>query len=179
MDLQIFRAINLGWQSPFCDYVFGLLSFTGLGSFSALVAILLVFRKQTRIYAFSIGLAAFMGGTVLAQSFKSFIPRDRPSNLTFAIVQEQIYKSSFPSGHTATAFAVATAISILALRKERWGIVLMAAIWATGVGLSRIYRGVHWPTDVFGGALAGILGGCLTILIIDAVIKQRTKKVAA
>lgn len=174
MDLNLFRSINLGWHCTFLDYVFTFFSYTGLGSAVAIVAIALVFRKETRIYAFSMGLAAFMGGTVIAQSFKTLIPRDRPSNLSFAIVQEKILHSSFPSGHTATAFAVATAVAILAGRQQKWWLVAAAYVWALGVGLSRIYRGVHWPSDVVGGALGGLLGGCLTILVIDLIVRRKS-----
>lgn len=178
MDLQIFRSINLGWRSPFADGLFGFFSYSGLGAAAAIVAIVLLFKRETRIYAFAIGLAAFMGGTVIAQTLKTLIPRDRPSNLSFAVVQEKILHSSFPSGHTSTAFAVATAIAILATRQQKWWIAIGGYVWAFGVGLSRIYRGVHWPTDVMGGALAGILGGCLTILIIDGIVRQRSSRAA-
>ncbi len=173
MDVQIFRAINLGWRNPACDILFEILSYSGLGAAAALVAILLLFKKETRPFGAAIAISAIMGGTVIAQTMKSRIPRDRPSNLTFAHVQEAIYHSSFPSGHTATAFAIATAISILFMRRKKPGFAVLSFLWAFGVGISRIYRGVHWPTDVFGGAMAGIVGGCLTILIMDAIIKQR------
>lgn len=172
MDVQIFRAINLGWRNPAFDILFEILSYSGLGAAAALVAILLLFKKEARPFGAAIAISAIMGGTVIAQTMKSRIPRDRPSNLTFAHVQEAIYHSSFPSGHTATAFAIATAIAILFMRRKKPGFAVLSFLWALGVGLSRIYRGVHWPTDVFGGALAGIVGGCLTILIMDAIAKQ-------
>lgn len=174
MDVQIFRAINLGWRNPAFDLLFGGLSYSGLGVAAAIVALLLLIKKETRIFGVAIGVSAIMGGTVIAQTMKSKIPRDRPSNLTFAHVQESIYHSSFPSGHTATAFAIATAIAILFVRRGKPAYAVLSYVWALGVGLSRIYRGVHWPTDVFGGALAGIVGGCLTILIIDAIVKRQT-----
>ena len=172
MDLNLFRSINLGWHNHFCDYLFALLTYSGLGAAAAIVALILVCKKGTRLYAFAIGLSAFLGGTMIAQTFKTLIPRERPSNLSFAIVQEPILHSSFPSGHTATAFAIATALAIYALRQGRWGLVALSYLWALGVGISRVYRGVHWPSDVLGGALGGIVGGCLAILILDAIVKQ-------
>lgn len=179
MDLDLFRSINLGWRSTFCDYLFALLSWSGLGSAVAIVAIILLFKKEARIYAFSMALAAIIGGTGIAHTLKGLMPRERPSNLSFAVVQEPIYHSSFPSAHTATAFAVATAISILAIRTGKWWAAILAYAWAIGVGISRIYRGVHWPTDVAGGVCAGIIGGCLAIIVIDLITKLRSKKTPA
>ncbi|MBI1332849.1 MAG: phosphatase PAP2 family protein [Armatimonadetes bacterium] len=178
MDLDLFRSINLGWRNPLCDVFFAALSYSGLGSCVAIVAIVLLLKKEARIYAFSMGLAAILGGTAIAHTFKGLMPRERPSNLPFAVVQEPIYHSSFPSAHTATAFAVATALAILASRQGRWWGVILAYVWAFGVGLSRIYRGVHWPTDVAGGICAGIIGGCLATIIIDLVTKGGPSKKA-
>lgn len=61
--------------------------------------------------------------------------------------------SSFPSGHTAASFAVATVI--LCRTKKRFGIP--AIILATLIALSRLYVGVHYPTDVLGGFVMGLL----------------------
>ena len=61
--------------------------------------------------------------------------------------------ASFPSGHTSTAFSMATSISF---QNKKWYIVLPAYLWATTVGYSRLYLGVHYPSDVFAGALIGV-----------------------
>ena len=60
---------------------------------------------------------------------------------------------SFPSGHTAAAFSLATSLSIIS---PKWYVIAPSAVWACGVGLSRINQGVHYPSDVMTGAAIGI-----------------------
>ena len=62
---------------------------------------------------------------------------------------------SFPSGHTAAAFSLATSLSIT---YPQWYVIAPSAVWACGVGLSRINQGVHYPSDVMTGAAIGV--GC-------------------
>ena len=62
---------------------------------------------------------------------------------------------SFPSGHTAAAFSLATSLSIT---YPKWYVIAPSAVWACGVGLSRINQGVHYPSDVLTGAAVGV--GC-------------------
>lgn len=61
---------------------------------------------------------------------------------------------SFPSDHATAAFAIA--LAVLVLLSRRWGAVLLLA--ATLVAVSRVYAGLHYPGDVLGGAVAGLLG---------------------
>ncbi len=61
---------------------------------------------------------------------------------------------TFPSGHTTDAFAFAT---IAGLVYRKWFIIVPCIIWASLVGYSRMCLGVHFPTDVLGGVLVGVL----------------------
>lgn len=63
--------------------------------------------------------------------------------------------SSFPSNHTAVAFSLATSLS---LTYPKWYVIAPSAAWACGVGIARVNQGLHYPTDVIGGAAIGV--GC-------------------
>jgi undecaprenyl-diphosphatase len=62
------------------------------------------------------------------------------------------YDPSFPSGHTSSAFNTAT---FICLTYPKWYVIAPAALWATSVAYSRMYLGVHYPSDVLAGAVLG------------------------
>ena len=69
--------------------------------------------------------------------------------------------SSFPSGHAAMAFAAAT---VLSYYRPRWAAAFF--LLAVAIGYSRVYNGVHYPLDVLGGAVLGLLIGGLVIALL-------------
>ena len=69
---------------------------------------------------------------------------------------------SFPSGHTAAAFSLATSLSIT---YPKWYVIAPSAIWACGVGLARINQGVHYPSDVLTGAAIGVGCACVNVYV--------------
>ncbi|UKJ05841.1 phosphatase PAP2 family protein [Solitalea lacus] len=89
----------------------------------------------------------------ITYSLKSIVHRNRPYEsypfITPASVQGNY---SFPSGHTSAAFATATSLS---LSYPKWQVIVPVYTWATLVGYSRCYLGVHYPSDVLAGALVG------------------------
>jgi len=66
---------------------------------------------------------------------------------------------SFPSGHTSAAFATATSLS---LSYPKWYVIIPSYLWAGTVGYSRMYLGVHYPSDVLAGAVLGAGSAWLT-----------------
>ena len=102
------------------------------------------------------GIAGFIGDCATVLPLKFLINRSRPVGETRRI------DSSFPSGHTAFAFTQAVVYSHHNT-KLRIPLYLYAAV----VGISRVYLKKHYPTDVIGGALLGMLVGFLAVKITE------------
>lgn len=165
--MALFRAIHLGWHSDALDRVFWFGSYSGLGQVQVIAALPLLFFRAWRPLFWQI-LGCVLGpGLVFVHTFKRLMPRDRPSQLLDSLPQEPHRLGSFPSGHTTTAFAIATVLWLYGARiGNRW-MGAAGFVWATLVGLSRIYRGVHWPSDVLAGACLGIAGGIVVFWIAE------------
>jgi undecaprenyl-diphosphatase len=107
------------------------------------------------VVAFALELPAY-------KLLKQFVKRDRPCEILPG-VEGRVTPSdqfSFPSGHTAAAFLVATVLGHVYPH-----LLPIAGTWALAVGFSRIYLGVHYPTDVLAGMVLGslsALGGIAT-----------------
>ncbi len=103
--------------------------------------------------------------TTLAADALSFLVKDATHRTRPFVAHPQIepfyvvHSSSFPAGHAATAFAGAVLLSSLRPRLAPWFLLL-----ATVIGFSRIYVGVHYPTDVLAGAALGAAVGGVAAL---------------
>ncbi len=106
---------------------------------------------------------------VFARLGKGFIESPRPAavvdNTHMRIVGELLHNVSMPSGHTLTAFAVASAI-YFALPVQGRAKYLWLFVLAAGTGLSRVAVGAHWPGDVAVGMVLGLLAGMLGNLLL-------------
>ena len=92
--------------------------------------------------------------TLVTQGLKYTINRERPYDKYPLLINPYTIETdkSFPSGHTSTAFSVATSLSI---QYKKWYLVVPAYAWASSVGYSRLYLGEHYPSDVLAGAAIG------------------------
>ncbi len=104
-------------------------------------------------------LGAYAVSGLVNMALKQGFDRDRPSNLPWVNSLEDVRYHSFSSGHTATAFGIGWTLWWLTRGTPlaRWG--QAGLIWACGVGFSRMYVGVHWPSDVVSGAIVGLVCG--------------------
>ena len=120
----------------------------------AVVTLLLVrMRQRLRAFAFT---STVLSAVALVYMVKTVVGRARP-----VLWETQWYwGSSFPSGHTLTsaAFATAACLCLIDLRpRAKWPAICMATAWVVLVALSRLVLGVHWPSDVAAAAFAGVL----------------------
>ena len=176
LDLSLLVAIQ-GTRNAFFDAVMSAVSFLGNGGliFIVLTVVLLIVQKTRRCgvcAASALVLDALLCNVIL----KPLIARPRPFDLYNVFLRSDILIAlpndfSFPSGHTAAAFAFSTAIFC---ENKKCG----AAAYAFSVlmGCSRLYLAVHYPTDVFAGAVLGIACGAAAVLICRAVYKKYSDK---
>ena len=112
--------------------------------------------------------AAMVAASLLVTPLKEAFERARPpeADPTLGSLVAIPENASFPSGHSATAFAAATAVAILCPRLRPYVLAL-----AAGVALSRVYLRVHFPLDVLAGGLLGAGLGALAALVALRVIR--------
>ena len=119
------------------------------------IAAVLVARKGATRRAGLRGIAAIAGASMSASLVgKRMFPRRRPAAELLPVARRMVRRptsSSFPSGHAASAFAFASAVSM-----EHRGVGAVVFPLATLVGYSRVHTGVHWPSDVAAGAAIGV-----------------------
>ena len=125
------------------------------------VTLFLVFRKQWKGAMFV--LVSVLGGLAISLLLKEFFNRDRPALFDH---RSHTMTASFPSGHSSnSAVAYLTMAILLAKLVDRP--TMKAYIFAVGllipilVGFSRVFLGVHWPTDVIAGWLLGLAWGLI------------------
>jgi undecaprenyl-diphosphatase len=110
---------------------------------------------------------AVTGGALLSNALKYAYGRPRPSEVPHL---SMVYTSSFPSGHSMMSAVVYLTIGALLARfVAQWRLriyCLIIAVLLTGlVGISRVYMGVHYPTDVLAGWTAGLVWATLCWLV--------------
>lgn len=110
--------------------------------------------KELRIKSFETG-ASILLTEIITVSLKRTFKRDRP----FITYPDIIHRKaggkgySFPSGHTSSAFATATSMS---LSFPKWYVIVPSYAYACTIAFSRMYLGVHYPSDLLGGIVIGI-----------------------
>ena len=141
----------------------------------ALATIIFLYLRAKKTLALRV--AATMAMAILLENGLKFaVHRARPIETYLGTMPPSF---SFPSGHTlfATAFYLGTALAVSPAlpQNQRWPWLVLAVMLATAIGLSRIGLLVHYPTDVAGGAIAGLIAIILGKLVANTMA-QREKR---
>ncbi|HEX8363085.1 MAG TPA: phosphatase PAP2 family protein, partial [Longimicrobium sp.] len=154
-DVPVLRYMR-SWSTPARDAGMELVSLLGYEwgvlPLAAIVFLLLFFLRR-RGDALFFGVAMGGAGT-LNQGAKMLFQRARP-DLWISPAPEHTY--SFPSGHAMGSMALVAALAVLAWpTRWRWWAIVVGGAFTFVVGLSRVYLGVHYPSDVLAGWLASL-----------------------
>lgn len=159
-------------HTPLLDKILAFITSLGnAGIIWIVLAVVLLILPKTRKTGIIVAAALLMDLVLCNLILKNLVARVRPYdvNTAIAILIKKPLDFSFPSGHTAASFAAMTAL-FLAKMKKAW---IAALVLAVLIAFSRLYFYVHYPTDVLGGAVVGILSGIIGYAIVEKIDKRR------
>lgn len=174
LDIRLLRAINSPEDLP-SDNFFRFISdsepYVIFAVPGAMATAGFIKHDNTLVRRACTGLAALALSGSITLILKYAVNRDRPYVTYPDIMKKSSAGSpSFPSGHTSSAFATATSVS---LSYPKWYVIVPSYAWAGTVGYSRMHLGVHYPSDVLAGALIG--SGCawLTFKVNQKLLNKK------
>ena len=158
---------------------------SALGGFTVLTLLTILaggFLLITKKYVDALVLlAAVLGATALSEGLKLGYDRPRPDLVAHAV---ETLGSSFPSGHATLSAATYLTIGALVAhaqerRRVKTYIHVTAILLALMIGVSRVYLGVHWPTDVLAGWCVGAAWSIVCVTLANWLTRDRGTTLAA
>ncbi|MEZ0243770.1 MAG: phosphatase PAP2 family protein [Sphingomonas sp.] len=167
------NAIGPGWLGFAMRDITALGGATGLALITLLVIGLLLCMRKFATAGFVT--AAIAGGAVLSSFLKSLFMRPRPDVVPYLV---DFSASSFPSGHAMnSAIAFLTLGALLTRTQEDRGVriylIAVSILLTLLVGFSRVYLGVHWPSDVIAGWIVGAAWATFCLAIARILQEHR------
>lgn len=170
MDYLIFQQINNFAGKNICLDSLGIFFAKYLGY--VLVVILLLFlvknsKKYWKMLAKSFG-AAILARFGITELVRFYWERPRPFVENHVhLLLDKVNQASFPSGHAAFFFALSTVVYFY---NKKAGLLFFLASFL--ISISRVFSGVHWPSDILVGVLVGVFSGWLVMKISNKLSKS-------
>lgn len=161
--MEIIKFIQ-SFSSPFLDWLFQLFTMMGEAPFF-IISIAVILWCIDQEFGYKLGLA-YLTSNVLNVGIKEVFRAPRPIGLPGirSLRLETAGGHSFPSGHTQSATAFW--LSVILKLQKRW-VWVLGCLLILSVGVSRLYLGVHYPSDVIGGIAFGVIWVLISNLIFD------------
>ena len=171
-EIELLHSLQNTVQCGFLDRLTPLItSLANYGFFWIVLAAVLLLFKRTRAIGCSMAIALILGLIVGNLILKPLTARIRPydfdPSILLLIPPEHEY--SFPSGHTLASFEGAVAIF---LYNRKFGSA--ALVLAVLIGFSRLYLMVHYPLDVFTGAILGSMFACIAVKLTHRIFRKNS-----
>lgn len=179
VDTELFLLIN-GKHNAFFDVVMYWASdkLFWFPFYAVLIVFLVRIYKKFAIYILiAIAVTITLCDQTASGLLKGLVKRYRPSHEPALADLVRLSEAGpggnygFVSSHSANVFGLATFLFFLLPSKYNW-LKIIVLLWALLVSYSRIYNGVHYPFDILGGALVGMLSGSLVWVIFRAIFKK-------
>lgn len=166
LDIRILRSVNSSGNLPsdnFFRFVSNSDAWLVFGIPAAIGSVGLIKHDKGVIRNGCVILTSVVLDGGITEIMKYTFKRDRPF-ITYPDItkKSRAGSPSFPSGHTSSAFALATSLS---LTYPKWYIIASSYTWAGAVAFSRMELGVHYPSDILAGALVGAGSAWLTHVV--------------
>ncbi|HMD68023.1 MAG TPA: phosphatase PAP2 family protein [Chitinivibrionales bacterium] len=182
LDTQLFLFFNHAIANPVFDAVFVLITNGRFWILPGIAAALvfLYFKRRSAVVVLALSLLTVsISDPVCNRIIKPQFHRLRPCDERVVIPGGRFLlgrkgSESFPSSHAANMFAQATLFSLLYRRRRVW---ITAFAFAAVIAFSRVYVGAHYPLDVFGGAVFGMMAGGIVYAGYCFAIKKWNPKV--
>lgn len=172
-DAPIILAIHqLG--RPWLDTTMRILTQTGeVGAIVVAFLVAVWFGWKHKVLEAASIIVSLAGGAALNTLLKFLLQRPRPALFTPLVVESGF---SFPSGHVAASVAVYGFLAVLLWRNHHRGWAIFSGAWVLLVAVSRIYLGVHYPSDTLGALAFATIWLMVVFAVRDGYIRQANQK---